>query len=43
MTKKPKASVPGVAIIIPTAKGGMKPPAGGKAPAKTRAKKGCRK
>jgi len=37
MPKKPKAPVPGVAIIIPAAKGGMK------TPAKPSAKKGCRK
>jgi len=42
MAKKEKGSIPVVAIIIPTAKGGMKAPDGMKAPAKQRAKKGCR-
>jgi len=42
MAKKAKGSIPGVAIIIPTTKGGMKASGGMKAPAKPRAKKGCR-
>jgi len=42
MAKKEKGSIPGVAIIIPTTKGGMEAPGGMKAPAKSRVKKGCR-